>query len=119
MTRRSEDLSVEEKVVIFFDICSSSTILEDLLATDNMKIFRNVLISIKSFLKTRASQDEFVLYKFIGDGWVLLFPPDVSGECIGELSHATICGLFQSISRAGNSGSSADSEGRWSNFRSR
>jgi class 3 adenylate cyclase len=90
MTRRSEDLSMEEKVVVFFDICSSSTILEDLLATDNMKIFRNLLLSIKSFLRSRESQDEFVLYKFIGDGWVLLFPPNVSGSalvnCLTRLS---------------------------------
>ncbi len=39
MTRRSEALSIEEKIVIFFDICSSSTIVEDLLATNNMMIF--------------------------------------------------------------------------------
>jgi class 3 adenylate cyclase len=82
MTRRSEELSKEEKVVVFFDICSSSTILEDLLETDNMKIFRNLMISIKDFLRTRGTQDEFILYKFIGDGWVILFPPDVSGSAL-------------------------------------
>jgi class 3 adenylate cyclase len=90
MTRRSEDLSIEEKVVVFFDICSSSTILEDLLLTDNIKIFRDALLSMKSFLKTREPQDQFVLYKFIGDGWILLFPPDVSGSalvnCLTRLS---------------------------------
>lgn len=82
MTHRSEDLSLEEKVVVFFDICSSSAILEDLLATDNLKAFRNVLLSLRNFLKRRASQDDFILYKFIGDGWVLLFPPNVSGSAL-------------------------------------
>jgi len=82
MTRRSEELSVEEKIVVFFDICSSSTILEDLLATDNMKTYRDLLISLNSFLQTRGEQDEFVVYKFIGDGWVLLFPPTVSGSAL-------------------------------------
>jgi class 3 adenylate cyclase len=82
MTHRSEDLSLEEKVVVFFDICSSSAILEDLLATDNLKIFRNLLLSVRNFLKRRASQDGFVLYKFIGDGWVLLLPPNVSGSAL-------------------------------------
>jgi class 3 adenylate cyclase len=72
MTRRSEELSKEEKVVVFFDICSSTTILEDLLETENMK----------TFLQTRGTQDEFIAYKFIGDGWVLLFPPDVSGSAL-------------------------------------
>jgi len=82
VTTRSEELSVEEKFVVFFDICSSSTILEDLLATDNMKTFRNLLISVKSFLRTCSAQDEFIVYKFIGDGWVLLFPPNVSGRAL-------------------------------------
>lgn len=90
MTLRSEDLKMEEKVVVFFDICSSSTILEDLLATDNMMIFRDLMLSIKSFLKLKASQGEFVLYKFIGDGWILLFPPNVSGrelvKCLTRVS---------------------------------
>lgn len=82
MTRRSEELSVEKKVVVFFDICSSSRILEDLLATENMKSYRDLLLSIKNVLRNRRVRDEFIIYKFIGDGWILLFPHDVSGSAL-------------------------------------
>jgi class 3 adenylate cyclase len=82
MTRRDDDLDIEERVVIFFDICSSSAILEDLLATNNVKVFRNLLISLKSHLRTQSSTGVFTPYKFIGDGWVILCPLDVSGPAL-------------------------------------
>jgi class 3 adenylate cyclase len=82
MTRRSDDLDIEERVVIVFDICSSSAILEDLLATNNVKVFRNLLISIKSHLRTSGMTEVFTPYKFIGDGWVILCSEDVSGVAV-------------------------------------
>jgi class 3 adenylate cyclase len=82
MTRRDEDLDIKERVVVFFDICSSSAILEDLLATNNVKVLRNLLISLKSYLITHNSTGVFVPYKFIGDGWVILCPSDVSGPAL-------------------------------------
>jgi class 3 adenylate cyclase len=82
MTRRDEDLDIEERVVVFFDICSSSAILEDLLATNHVKVFRNLLISLKSHLRTHSSTGVFTPYKFIGDGWVILCPSDVSGPAL-------------------------------------
>jgi len=91
MTSRADELTTEEKIVVFFDICSSSTILEDLLQTDSMSRYRNLMISIKDFLLKRREEDGFIIYKFIGDGWVLLFPPNVLGTvlvgCLSELSH--------------------------------
>lgn len=82
MTRRSDDLTIEEKVVVVFDICSSTTILEDLHQTNNMKTLRNMLIAMKDFINTRSLQDRFTAYKFLGDGWILLFPPDVTGSAL-------------------------------------
>jgi hypothetical protein len=82
MTTHSDDMTVEEKVVIFFDICSSSMILEDLLTTGNLEALRNLMISLKSFLRAQSTQLEFVPYKFVGDGWVLLFPINVSGTAL-------------------------------------
>jgi len=58
---------------VFFDICSSTTILEDLLRTDNQVRWRNLLILLKKFLSAEAKTQPFLLYKFIGDGWILLF----------------------------------------------
>lgn len=82
MTNRDDDLEIEERVVIFFDICSSSAILEDLLTTNNVKVFRDLLISLESHLRTQSSTGVFTPYKFIGDGWVILCPPGVSGPAL-------------------------------------
>ncbi len=78
MTTSAEDLATEEKVVVFFDVCSSTRILEDLLLTGNLKTFRNVLIATKKFLQKSASESGMDIYKFIGDGWVLFFPSHIS-----------------------------------------
>jgi len=75
-------LSTEEKIVVFFDMCSSSTILEDLLATNNKGALRDVLIETKDYLRARAVEHDFIFYKFIGDGWILLFPPAVGGVAL-------------------------------------
>lgn len=80
MTSDGEELKIEERIVVFFDICSSSTILEDLLGTDNMRTYRNLQIAIKNFLQENTAEGEFVIYKFIGDGWILLFPPNAVGR---------------------------------------
>jgi len=70
------------KIVVFFDICSSTKILEDLIRTENEEKWRDLLIAQKNFLRQRRVNYGFDMYKFLGDGWVLLFPTDASG---GEL----------------------------------
>ena len=61
------------KIVVFFDICSSTTILEDLLRTNNQHRWRSLLIRLKKFLFKERDSLGFLIYKFIGDGWVLVF----------------------------------------------
>lgn len=68
---------MERRLVVVFDICSSTTILEELKRTDNLTAWRNFLISIKDFLQREGEKLGMELYKFIGDGWVLLFPDSV------------------------------------------
>lgn len=79
MTRATHVPNIEEKLVVFFDICSSSTMLEDLNSTGNLRRMRDLIIDLKEFLAAEARLVGFTPYKFIGDGWVLLFPPDVRG----------------------------------------
>lgn len=73
MSLPSDAISSTHKVVVFFDICSSTTILEDLLRTENQRRWRNLLIGLKKFLVQESEELGFVIYKFLGDGWILLF----------------------------------------------
>ena len=82
MTTDIDDLEVLERTVVIFDICSSSTILEDLLLSENVRAFRDLIVSIKSFLKSEESKSKCEVYKFVGDGWVLLFPFQVDGIAV-------------------------------------
>lgn len=82
MTETSEELKIQETFAVFFDMCSSSTIMEDLILTNNLRAMRNLLIKIKKFLRDESGLHGFEVYKFIGDGWVLLFPADTDGEVL-------------------------------------
>lgn len=85
--RENEELGRERHLVVVFDICSSTTILEDLKRTDNLAAWRDLLLDMKANLQEEGSRLAMCLYKFIGDGWVLLFPDSVpKKELCGFLS---------------------------------
>ena len=77
MLKETEQLGRERYLVVVFDICSSTTILEDLKRTDNLGAWRNLLIYLKDYVTEKGAPLRMDLYKFIGDGWVLLFPNNV------------------------------------------
>ena len=79
VTRKSEQIKVVKKIIVFFDICSSTLILEELHRTENEKLWRDILIDIKKYLRIKRSSVGFELYKFLGDGWILLFDPGPNG----------------------------------------
>ena len=80
MTKRSDALDVQERFAVVFDICSSSTVIEELILAHNLQPMRNLVISMKRFLWEEAERLGFEVYKFIGDGWILLFDAGTSGE---------------------------------------
>lgn len=83
-----------DKIVVVIDICSSTTILEDLLLTNNLDGLRNLLIEMKRLIEREAPSTGVEIYKFIGDGWILLFPPSIGGtELVNFLE--TLSGLFK------------------------
>ncbi|MFC1637077.1 hypothetical protein ACFL5Z_19830 [Planctomycetota bacterium] len=84
MTRRSDEIETVKKIVVFSDICSSTSILENLLSTENEKRWRDILIELKDYLRNERSSLRFELYKFLGDGWVFLFEPRANGLEIFE-----------------------------------
>jgi class 3 adenylate cyclase len=88
--RENEELGRERHLVVVFDICSSTTILEDLKRTDNLAAWRDLLLDMKAHLQQEGSRLAMCLYKFIGDGWVLLFPDNVPKK--------ELCGLLCRLS---------------------
>lgn len=58
------------------DIRSSTAILEDLKESDNLAVWRNLLISQKETILIHSPTIGVEIYKFIGDGWILLFPAE-------------------------------------------
>jgi class 3 adenylate cyclase len=84
-TPNKDEFSREKRTVVFFDICSSSNMLEDLILSENLRSMRDLILAIRGFIKKEAAVQGFEVYKFIGDGWVLLFPPEKSGESLVTL----------------------------------
>ena len=54
MTQPS-DKNIVRHTVLSFDICSSTKIMEDLLITGNINLWRDFLINIKEFLIDKRS----------------------------------------------------------------
>lgn len=85
MTSINDQLKTIQKIVLVFDICSSTSILEDLLRSENEAKWRNLLISLKKFLRRESKSHGFDIYKFIGDGWILLFDPAFDANTLFDL----------------------------------
>jgi class 3 adenylate cyclase len=92
-TFRRDELEIEEKIVVFFDVCSSSKIIDNLKLSDRLKDYRDLLIVLKDFLLKQRERGVCEVYKFIGDGWVLLLPPSIEGERFTNLLY-NIAELF-------------------------
>jgi len=84
MTREDERPELVRRLVVVFDTCSSTTILEDLKRTDNLAAWRNLLIALKQHLADANGDLGMELYKFVGDGWILLFPDRIDKEKLCE-----------------------------------
>ena len=85
MTSKHDRLKKSPKMVLVLDICSSTLILEDLLRTENEEKWRNLLILLKEFLRKESESHRFDIYKFVGDGWILLFDPTFNTKILFDL----------------------------------
>jgi class 3 adenylate cyclase len=82
MTMPNDQLTTVNKLVVVFDICSSTVILEDLLRTNSERYWRDLLLLVKEHLRQKQARCGFELYKFLGDGWILLFDPERKKESV-------------------------------------
>src|SRR6266496_1560971 len=95
----SDKFELEEWTVLAFDMCSSSDIIEDLTLTGNLHRLTFVLNKVKEFVRGSSTKYNMKPYKFMGDGWLLLFPATVRGGDI--LQFATdLSRFFFQLSRA-------------------
>ena len=69
--------ATEEYYVIVFDLCSSSTVLEDLQEQGKLSVWKKFWEEVYAFLvKSSMSNDKYIIYKFVGDGFILLYNPN-------------------------------------------
>ncbi len=69
-----------QAIVVAFDMCSSSNIIEDLTSHDNVEPLTTFFSGLKRYLaKEQKGTLPFDPYKFTGDGWLLLFPENTDG----------------------------------------
>lgn len=81
-----------EKLIVIFDMLSSANLLNDLTSTNNVPIYLDLFDEIKNFFwqeihsispgleKQFKENPGSVWYNFVGDGVVLLFPPETDGR---------------------------------------
>src|SRR6266487_6254805 len=69
----TDDVSAAlQRYVLVFDFCSSTSILEDL-KDSKPELWRELLVEVRKFLVSKSASSGFELYKFVGDGWILIF----------------------------------------------
>lgn len=73
-----------ERYVLVFDICSSTAIIEDLVSNEQPQHFSRLLSAVHTFLQSSDSQYGYEIYKFMGDGYILLFDASSSMDSILE-----------------------------------
>jgi len=81
-------------VVVAFDMCSSSDIIEELTLSGALKHLENFLTTLKRYLASAQKKVVFDPYKFTGDGWILLFPENTDGKALFNFLQE-LCTFFQ------------------------
>src|SRR6266436_1956184 len=83
MSRTYTRLRIDgDAIVVAFDMCSSSDIIEELTLKGDMARFRGFLTKIKRYLASAHNAVLLDPYRFTGDGWILLFPSDTKGQSL-------------------------------------
>jgi class 3 adenylate cyclase len=81
------------RIVVVLDLCSSSQIMEDLLLSEKFDRYEVFLTCVKRWLMNWSeahspAKGRFELYKFTGDGWILLFPDAISGQHLVQFMYS-------------------------------
>lgn len=72
-----------QAIVVAFDMCSSSNIIDDLTKSKNVEPLTRFFGEVQRYLaKEQKATVPFDPYKFTGDGWLLLFPANTNGASL-------------------------------------
>lgn len=73
-----------EKYILIFDICSSSQIIEDLQNNERMDVWDDFLLDITKVMEEYIAESgiEALIYKFLGDGYILIVSKKHSDEIL-------------------------------------
>ncbi len=81
-------------VVVAFDMCSSSDIIEELTLGGALQRLEDFLTKLKEYLASAQKSVPFDPYKFTGDGWILLFPEATDGKALFKFLR-DLCTFFE------------------------
>jgi class 3 adenylate cyclase len=79
-----------EKTVFVFDICSSTSMMEDIQITSSLSSYAELMNYFTRFLTKLENHYNFQEYKFLGDGFILLFDSSVLPEEIYRFSEELV-----------------------------
>lgn len=85
-----------KKIVFVFDICLLTKILDDLQTIENIRPWRTLLRTFERFIRSRSRIMKFDVYKFMGDGWILLFGYNYSSAKIIRLAKE-LCNEYERL----------------------
>jgi len=69
-----------DALVVTFDMCSSTTMVEELTLCGALDRYDQLVTAVKEHLAAAQKEVPFDPYKFSGDSWILLFPVNVNGD---------------------------------------
>ena len=68
------------KTILVVDIRSSSVIVEELIKIHKFVEWADFLESLQNYINDNADNFDYELYKFTGDGWIIIFEDDIRGK---------------------------------------
>jgi len=85
LPKRTEHIKEKEGYIVYFDISSSSTIMEALQTSNKVSAWRILIIRIRKLLIDMTEAGRIEVYKFLGDGWIIFIKHGYTGEYIMDI----------------------------------
>jgi hypothetical protein len=83
-----------EALVVAFDMCSSTSLVEELTLCGDLAPYDELIGAVKRHLAEAQKVVLFDPYRFNGDGWILLFPIEADGTLVFQVLQ-DLCRFYQ------------------------